>query len=343
MDELTIATIDIAPSRTVLTIDAVRAALRERMIPAVVGDEDGTVVARVALTPDGQLVIASDGTVTSTAPEPVLDSLVAELSADVLLESDGLFLVGRGRDAAELPPPSTSPIRDVPFRVYVLMGERVTGLTSLAQQLEASVTVAEVDGAAIVVAHGHVRDSWPPAQRPVVALTRTRTGLTVEAFSAAGLAALPEDERMRGRGIPDLTLSWPARWVPVLQEEGWTEEVQRMLRTAAIERMSELVDDRPVLDELRVTPADLERLRRCDNDDGLPGHLTRALRLPAVVEDLVRGRADIADLPGARRSERTDAGRRAWELASRPSWWSRLLRRSGNDEGPGDRGRAGPP
>ncbi len=341
MDELTIATIDIAPSRTVLTIDAVRAALRQRGIPAVVGDEDGTVIARVALTPDGQVVVASDGTVTSTAPESVLDSLAAEWWADVLLESDGLFLVGRGRDAAD-PPPSTPPVRELPFRVYVLLGERVTGLTSLAEQLEASVTVAEVDGAAIVVAHGHVRDSWPPAQRPMVALTRTRTGLTMEVFSAAGLAALPEDERMRGRGIPDLTLSWPARWVPVLPEEGWTGEVQRMLRTAAVERMSELVDDRPVLDELRVTPADLERLRRCDNDDDLPGHLTRLLRLPAVVEDLVRGRADIADLPGARRSERTDAGRRAWELASRPSWWARMFRWRGNDEGPGDRGRAGP-
>lgn len=341
MDELTIATIDIAPSRTVLTIDAVRAGLRERMIPAVVGDEDGTVIARVALTPDGQVVVASDGTVTSTAPESVLDALAAEWSADVLLESDGLFLVGRGRDAAD-PPPSTSPMRDLPLRVYVLMGERVTGLTSLVQQLEASVTVAEVDGAAIVVAHEHVRDSWPPAQRPVVALTRTRTGLTMEVFSAAGLAALPEKERMRGRGIPDLTLSWPARWVPVLPEEGWTGEVQRMLRTAAVERMSELADDRPVLDELRVTRAAFEHLRRCDNDDDLPGHLTRALRLPAVVEDLARGRADVADLPGARRSERTDAGRRAWELASRPSWWSRLLRRRGNDEGPGDRGRAGP-
>lgn len=341
MDELTIATIDIAPSRTVLTIDAVRAELQERMIPAVVGDEDGTVIARVALTPDGRMVIASDGTVASTAPEPVLDALAAEWSADVLLESDGLFLVGRGRDAAD-PPPSTSPMRDLPLRVYVLMGERVTGLTSLAQQLEASVTVAEVDGAAIVVAHGHVRDSWPPAQRPVVALTRTPTGLTVEVFSAAGLAALPEKERMRGRGIPDLTLSWPARWVPVLPEEGWTGEVQRMLRTAAVERMTELADDRPVLDELRVTRADVDYLRRCDNDDDLPGHLTRALRLPAVVEDLVRGRADIADLPGARRSERTDAGRRAWELTSRPSWWARMFRRRGNDEGPGDRGRAGP-
>lgn len=341
MDELTIASIDIAPSQTVVTIDAVRAALRERMIPAVVGDEDGTVIARVALTPDSQMVIASDGTVTSTAPEPILDSLAAEWSADVLLESDGLFLVGRGRDAADLTP-STSPMRDLPLRVYVLMGERVTSLTPLAQQLEASVTVAEVDGAAIVVAHEHVRDFWPPAQRPVVALTRTRTGLTVEVFSGAGLAALPEKERMRGRGIPDLTLSWPARWVPVLSEEGWTGEVQRMLRTAAIERMSELADDRPVLDELRVTRATFEHLRRCDNDDDLPGHLTRALRLPAVVEDLVRGRADIANLPCARRSERTDAGRRAWELASRPSWWSRLLRRRGNDEGPGDRGRAGP-
>ena len=341
MDELTIATIDIAPSRTVPTIDAVRAALRERMIPAVVGDEDGTVIARVALTPDGHVVIASDGTVASTAPEPVLDSLAAELSADVLLESDGLFLVGRGRDAAD-PPPSTPPIRELSLRVYVLMGERVTGLTSLAQQLEASVSVAEVGGRAVVVAHGHVRDSWPPAQRPVVALTRTPTGLTVEVFSVTGLAALPAEERMRGRGIPDLTLSWPARWVPVLPEEGRTGEVQRMLRTAAVERMTELADDRPVLDELRVTTDDLERLRRCDNDDDLPVHLTRALRLPAVVADLVRGRADITDLPGARRNERTDEGRRAWELASRPSWWSRLLRRRGNDEGPGDRGRAGP-
>lgn len=341
MDELTIATIDIAPSRTVLTIDAVRAALRQRGIPAVVGDEDGTVIARVALTPDGQVVVASDGTVTSSAPESVLEALAAEWSADVLLECDGLLFVGRGRDAADLPP-STPPMRDLPLRVYVLMGERVTGLTSLAQQLEASVTVAEVDGAAVVVAHGHVRDSWPPAQRPVVALIRTRTGLTVEVFSAAGLAALPEKERMRGRGIPDLTLSWPARWVPVLPGEGWTGEVQRMLRTAAVERMSDLADDRPVLDKLRVTRATFEHLRRCDNDDDLPGHLTRALRLPAVVEDLVRGRADIADLPGARRSERTDAGRRAWELTSRPSWWSRMFRRRGNDEGPGDRGRAGP-
>ncbi|MFI8633046.1 hypothetical protein ACIGEP_10660 [Microbacterium sp. NPDC077663] len=334
--------LDIAPSGGAdLNLERVSAALRKRGVAAVVGEEDGTVTARVALTTGGDLVVESGDSLTATAPQPVLDALARDWSADVLLEAGDLFLVGRGRGAAD-EAPVTAPVQDHPVRVHVVRGDHAGSRAALPQQLEASVTVVEAEGALIVMPHGHSRDAWPPAQRPVVTISRTRTSVVVEVFSAAGLAAFPDAERMRGRGIPDLTLSWPARWFPVLPEVGTAGEVQRMLCQAALERIPELPDEGPVLEELRLTRPELDRLRSLQNDGALAGHIVRTFHLPGVVDDIVLRRVDVDALPGARRIERTEWGRRAWELTARPSLWSRLFRRGGNDEGPGDRGRAGP-
>lgn len=337
-----VATLEIAPSGSrALDAGLVSAALRQRGVAAVVGEDGDTVSARVAVTPDGDLVVAVEGVISRTAPQPVLNSLAREWAADVLLDAPDLFLIGRGPDAVGAIPAAPT-AREDPIRVHVILGAHAGASESLVQQLEASVTVVGAEGAWLVVPHGGGRHAWAPVQRPVVSVSSVRSGVVVEVFTAAGLAALPAQERMRGRGIPDLTLSWPARWVPVLPDDGPAGEVQRMLRRAGLAWIPELADERPVLQELGLTRTALDRVRRLENDDDLVRRLAQTFHLPEIVEDLVRGRVDIGSVPGARRLERTEWGRRARDLTTRPSLWSRLFRRGRNDEGPGDRGRAGP-
>lgn len=320
------AILDIAPSSgVVLDVVTVSAALRERGVVAVVGEEDGVVTARVAVTPSGGLVVASQESLFDTAPQPVLDALARTWGADVLLEAQDLFLVARGRGAEE--DAATRLVNDEVVRVHVVLGTHAQPYASLSRQLEASVTAAEAGGALLVMAHERGRDAWPPAQRPVVTISRSRTSVLVEVFSVAGLAAFPDTERMRGRGIPDLTLSWPARWMSVLGDDGPAGEVLRSLRQASLERIPELMDEREVLAELQVTQFELDRLRRFENDDDLVGRIVRTFHLPEIVGDIVTSRTEIGSVPGAQRVERTDWGRRARELTTRPSLWSRLFRR----------------
>jgi len=321
----------------------------------VVGVDGEWIVVRVAVDASRRVVVVgTDGGLAAVESSPIIAGLAEEWRADVTLEQGQTVLARSARGGRRGRTSARGAVEDVPVAVLVVGGivpidpERRRGL---AAQLECSLSVLPAGDMHLVQTHGEAQMDWPSAQRPVVRLTKTAVALTVEVYSRAALDDEPAEARWAMRGIPDLTLSWRTRWEPVLTGVGEIAEVQRMMgradvtsRTFRGER-----DPQPALAELGADAAALDTLREHPNDDTLLGAVVSTLALPTQTTTLLRGRAVIDDLPGAQHIERTSMGRAVWDQthSTGASFWTRVIRRlrgsrPADDEGPGDRGRAGP-
>ena len=156
--------------------------LSARGIPGVIGDTATGAVARVAVTAVGELmVVDAAGRLCATDPDPVVTALAAAWRADVVIEGEGVFVAASARHDAG-PEDFTALFGDA-THVYVVGGMvpiDPARRLELASQLETSVSVVPAADVHLVVPHGVATDYWPPAQRPVVAVSAewTRNGVT---------------------------------------------------------------------------------------------------------------------------------------------------------------------
>jgi hypothetical protein len=310
--------------------------LAARGIPGVVGDATRGAIARVAVNADGALMVMdAAGRLCATDPHPVVTALAAAWRADVLLEGEGVFVSASARaDAGE--EDHVSALGDA-TRLYVVGGMvpiDPAKRLELATQLESPISVLPAADVHLVVPHGVATDYWPPAQRPVVAVTADGDAVRIEVYSRAGLAGGGVRERLAMRGIPDLTLSWEARWRAVLPEVSEdVAHVQRMLRPARL-TPSALAgagyDPAGAWAELGTDPAAVGALIAHENDEDLFDAIVATLGLPIVTTSLIRGVVAVDDLPGAQHIERTSLARMVREQALAPprgsSPWARYRR-----------------
>lgn len=315
------------------TREVVADAMKRRNVPAMVGMANGRPIVRVALDASGELILArDDGSLIATAPQPVLASLATEWDADVTLDSADFFVSASAREESEPEGPMPQPAAR---RVYVIGGSTAIDpghRQNLSAQLEASISVVPAGDCLLLQARGDVQEYWPPAQRPVVAVTLRDDALTVEVYSRAALGA--SGERAVMRGIPDLTLSWPTWWRAVLAEEGEVGRVQRMLARGQLTPTTLVGGEdqsRIALAELGTDLNAVDVLLDRPNHEGLVDAVAATLGLPREVVELVQGTMTVDDLPGSEHVERTAAGRIVWKQIRRDEtpkgWWRRFFPR----------------
>lgn len=349
-----IADLDLRGGRD-LTHERIAASLFTRGVPAVTALEDERVLVRVAVDAWGRLITTDDGgRLVPADPSPIIAALAEEWQADLRLERGSVVLAASARRRGSGDSSRVAPSVATPSRILVVGGivpidpERRRGL---AAQLECSLSVVPAGDMHLVQTHGDAHMDWPPAQRPVVRLSLEGGALTVEVYSRIALDDEPPEGRWAMRGIPDLTASWRADWQGVLTGAGEIADVQRVLARADLSLSARRGprDPQAALAEWGTDAAALDALRDHPNDDALLDAVVATLSLPRQTVQLLRGSITVDDLPGSQHIERTGIRRAVWEQThpTRPSLWTRLVRRirgdgARNDEGPGDRGRAGP-
>lgn len=327
------------------------------------GDPEGPLV-HVAVDEHGALIVATaDATLATTDAATVVTSLAAAWGVDLVLDSEQVMFatdVGATEARVEVAAADAAIVAAADDAradrtgdaadstvVYVVGGAvpiDPARRLEIAAQLESSVTIASVEDVHLVVPHGAMRDYWPPAQRPVVAVRRNAGALVVEIFSTAGLQTSgPVRERIAMRALPDVRCHWYTGWVPVLAGEGEIAAVQRLLTRGTVTRgvffgpaRSETSvsaaehEIETALGELGSSGAVIDDVLDRSGDPDLVAAVVSALHLPSVVGLLVEGSTRVDGLPGSQRIERTGLGRMVWEQTIAPapgsSLWARWRR-----------------
>lgn len=313
------------------------AALRARGLVGLVEDDaegrTGAVSAVLAFAPDRGLLAATADGVTTVPAQPVIDSLSAQLRAEVGLragEEELSAVHESAADTSEEAPTSTERVETI----FVVAGELSTSIdrrSEIARQLESAVVAAPLGHRTLLAASRRAPfASWSAAQRPVIALQYADHALAVHVYSRRAVSEGPARERRTMAGIPD----WMALWDPAPILLGTAQDVGHAHSTVA-EVENRLLDDRnetirslaltddAVLSETQIDGPALAELLGRPLDALLVAEVVEALRLPREVTAVVTGERPTTSLPGAAVIDEVpgdrDPGRRGWWPFSNPS------------------------